>query len=457
MICMDAHEQVRMVSMIGVPRTRAGACRRYALVCFLSLLPAVGPAQVEGLPRTAEEKPESFFIDVMSFRGSDQLLSRVDVFVQIGYGGLTFVKHDDRYDATYDVSISLLDSANSLVAEKSWTDTIKGVTFEESVSPRPYSMTERTFSVRPGRYILTTIVTDRESKIARRQSRKVLVPDYAHEKFALSDIMLVSRLTQDGSKRTLVPLIGGNVGALGDAFYIFFEAYNDSTLSSVHLVATIADMKGQPLIRADTVEPVSRGKSDLIMRINHASLGVGEYMLVVRAYVPGVKSDPDAPPLGSTTRAIDLRWRGIPRSVKDLDVAIEQLRYIAKDDEMDSLRAAKTPEEKQRQFVAFWKKRDPNPNTPRNERMEAYYARVDYANQHFSHYTEGWKTDMGMVYIMFGPPSSVDRHPYDMDSKPYEIWTYYELNHQFVFVDESGFGDYRLINPMWDVWRRRID
>ena len=446
-----------MLTVVGTSGLGARACRLHALVCFLMWMTVPVPAwgQVEGTQALVEEKPESFFMDVISFRGNNPPQSRVDVFVQVGYGGLSFVKRDDRYYASYEATISVIDSASNLVTEKTWTEEIKDVTFEESVSARPYNLTERIFTVPPGRYTITAIITDRESKVTRRQSRRVLVSDYAHPRFSLSDIMLVSRLTMDGEKRTLVPLIGGNVGSLADNFFAFFEAYNDTTIDSLHLMATVGDAKGATDVRADTTVPVKRGKGDVIMRINHSTLGVGDYMLVIRAFVPGVTPDPASNAIGTTSRSISVQWRGIPRSVKDMDLAIEQVRYIAKDDEMDSLRAAKTTEEKQKRFLAFWKKRDPNPNTPRNERMEQYYARVDYANKHFAHYIEGWKTDMGMVYIMFGPPNSVDRHPYDMDSKPYEIWSYYDLNHQFIFVDETGFGDYRLINPMWDVWRRR--
>jgi hypothetical protein len=86
--------------------------------------------------------------------------------------------------------------------------------------------------------------------------------------------------------------------------------------------------------------------------------------------------------------------------------------------------------------------------------MEEYYIRVQFANKNFAHYIEGWRTDMGMVYIIFGSPNNVDRHPFDIDSKPYEIWSYYDLNHQFTFVDQTGFGDYRLTTPIWEVWQR---
>jgi hypothetical protein len=69
---------------------------------------------------------------------------------------------------------------------------------------------------------------------------------------------------------------------------------------------------------------------------------------------------------------------------------------------------------------------------------------------------EGWRSDRGMVYITLGPPNNIDRHPFDYDAKPYEIWEYYDMNQQFIFVDETGFGDYRLTTPMYgDMYRYR--
>jgi GWxTD domain-containing protein len=104
-------------------------------------------------------------------------------------------------------------------------------------------------------------------------------------------------------------------------------------------------------------------------------------------------------------------------------------------------------EEKKRLFLEFWEKKDPTPGTQENELMNEYYRRVNFSNQNFSGYLEGWKSDMGMVYILFGPPSDIERHPFELQTKPYEVWYYYELNRTFIFVDESGFGEYRLITP----------
>jgi GWxTD domain-containing protein len=130
--------------------------------------------------------------------------------------------------------------------------------------------------------------------------------------------------------------------------------------------------------------------------------------------------------------------------------------YIASGGEVDEIKEAKTQEEKLKNFLEFWKTKDPTPQTEDNPVFDEYYRRVEYANQNFSHYIEGWRTDRGMVFIILGSPNNVDRHPFEYDSKPYEVWEYYQLNKYFVFVDETGFGDYRLSTPLYgDFYRYR--
>lgn len=61
---------------------------------------------------------------------------------------------------------------------------------------------------------------------------------------------------------------------------------------------------------------------------------------------------------------------------------------------------------------------------------------------------------MGMVFILLGSPNNVERHPFDIDSKPYEVWSYYDYNRQVVFLDETGFGDYKLLSNIYDLLQR---
>jgi GWxTD domain-containing protein len=269
--------------------------------------------------------------------------------------------------------------------------------------------------------------------------------------------MLLSKLSVNEGKKTIVPSVSPNVANIPNAFGIFFEAYNARKVDSVRFVAVVLNEKKERQLETDTVEALASGRNEIFMKIDNTRLPIGDYTLYVREFARDSSKDSVASELANTSRYFNLHWRGLPRSVKDLDLAISQLRYIATDAELSYIKEGATPEERQKRFIEYWKKKDPNPNTPRNEKMEQYYAKVEYANKHFSHYVEGWRTDMGMVFIIFGAPNSVDRHPFEVDSKPYEVWSYYDLNHQFVFVDESGFGDYRLTTPIWDVWNRQRD
>jgi GWxTD domain-containing protein len=126
--------------------------------------------------------------------------------------------------------------------------------------------------------------------------------------------------------------------------------------------------------------------------------------------------------------------------------------YIAKGDELDHIKKASNQEEKMSRFIDYWKKKDPTPNTEANEVFNEYYRRISFSNEHFKHYQEGWRTDMGMVYVTLGPPSNVERHPFEYDSKPFEVWDYYDINKRFIFVDQTGFGDYRLLDPVYGSW-----
>jgi GWxTD domain-containing protein len=50
--------------------------------------------------------------------------------------------------------------------------------------------------------------------------------------------------------------------------------------------------------------------------------------------------------------------------------------------------------------------------------MRSYFKRVELANEFFTSYKEGWKTDRGMIYIVFGLPDQV----YKFTDR--EVWSY---------------------------------
>ena len=80
---------------------------------------------------------------------------------------------------------------------------------------------------------------------------------------------------------------------------------------------------------------------------------------------------------------------------------------------------------------------------------------IDYANRMFGNVIPGWKTDRGHVLILHGYPDNVDQQTFSFGTEPWEVWYYYRIGRQFIFVDKTGFGDYELMVPIWDE-RTRI-
>ncbi len=108
------------------------------------------------------------------------------------------------------------------------------------------------------------------------------------------------------------------------------------------------------------------------------------------------------------------------------------LRYLTTRREYDDLSAAfNSPAELKKLVDDFWLNR-----TGSVERskilLEAYYNRVQEANIFFSSYLEGWKTDRGIIYVIYGPPNRVYR------SSEGENWIYGDenssLSYYFVFA-----------------------
>jgi hypothetical protein len=58
--------------------------------------------------------------------------------------------------------------------------------------------------------------------------------------------------------------------------------------------------------------------------------------------------------------------------------------------------------------------------------MRYFFQRVEVANQFFTSYKEGWKTDRGMMLIIYGMPEKIFKF------NDREVWMYGKTNFNFV-------------------------
>ena len=143
----------------------------------------------------------------------------------------------------------------------------------------------------------------------------------------------------------------------------------------------------------------------------------------------------------------------------------EEVGYIITRHERDVFLKLQTDRERDIFVEAFWKHRDPVPETPRNEYEEEHYRRLNYANSTFGRATPlpGWKTDRGRIHILLGPPRNIEQYTNVNGVYPTEIWFYLgdeslglPTGFNIIFFKRNGTGDYVLYSPSVDGPRSLI-
>jgi len=287
-----------------------------------------------------------------------------------------------------------------------------------------------------------------ETQKKGRHQRSVALRNYSTKDILTSDILLLDFYSRDKhGKVTLEPRVSETKDEDSKLLYVYVELYNipenDSLLVEYHVLG-----QDNQIFQSDKYWIRSRGRiTQNIFEISSENLPHGRYITKIKFTTGSVSTTVES--------AFNLYIDGVPLTFTNLEEAIEVLKYIASEKEFKELK--NTPQgKKQEAFIKFWKKNDPTPETLENELRKEYYNRVQFANQHFyGAKRAGWKTDMGWVYIVLGAPDSIDRNPFNQRGafrpgrtvKASELWSYYKFNRQFLFLDELGFGDYRLNNP----------
>ncbi|MCX6567112.1 MAG: GWxTD domain-containing protein [Candidatus Aminicenantes bacterium] len=137
----------------------------------------------------------------------------------------------------------------------------------------------------------------------------------------------------------------------------------------------------------------------------------------------------------------------------------EEVVYIITPKERDVFLQLDSDREREVFIKAFWKQRDPTPDTDKNEYREEHSRRIAFANQWLGRGFPGpgWRTDMGRIYILLGEPKTIDRFENLTQVFPTIIWFYDGMaslglpnSFNVVFFKAEGTGNYVLYSPMKD-------
>lgn len=330
--------------------------------------------------------------------------------------------------------------------------------------------------VPPGNYILNLKVTDyNNSAYVDSVTLTTNIPGFPLDKLCLSDVELASsieRNSQDKNspfyKNTLVVIPNPNrvYGEYLSILHFYIEIYN--VLKNVpgnlfQIKYALLDGSGQVkqqkvLNRTKKVDaPVEIGSVTL------AGLSMGTYFLhFALADTAGVElvskdtrffiyskaeAETQLAAIDETALVEQSGFGGMNET--ELDQDFEYALYVSTPKERELYKSLKDLETKRRFLFYFWQRYDKDPTTPANEFHKDYIERIQEVNQRFGAYKrEGWRTDRGRVFLLYGEPSYINRYPSVGGARPYEVWEYNNIQGgvSFIFADLSGFKDYTLLH-----------
>ena len=424
------------------------------------------------IPISAQTSPQ-LEVDAVSARTNNgSKKTRLDVYTRVPYSSLRFTTSSSGFDARYGVTIEVHElegksGAGNLIDTRIWEQKVSVREFAQTQTDQLYDRAIQSLELAPGNYLLEFQVEDQASREMFVRELPVRVRDLS-KSIAISDLILIDAFDQ--SANSITPTVSNRIGSEQTSFQLFYEIYS-SKPQSVRVareVVRVRKSSGPPSVKSllgigrdeevanaevsyqeTSPKQLRTGRNQYVVEIPLEDFKVGEYIARVSLL------DEQGRVIDRSEKPLTLQWTGLDEHVRDLQDAIAQLSYIAKKGDIDNIKQGKTEQERLVRFLDFWKRRDPTPGTDRNERMEEYYYRITFANRQYGNFGDGWKTDRGQIMVLFGEPDHVERHPYNFDVKPYEVWYYYRIGRRFIFIDESGVGDYELLVPYWDE-RTRI-
>lgn len=386
------------------------------------------PRYLRGLGRLAAGDPLPFVGDMAFLAGPGDSV-RAILGLSLENRALTFQREGNNFVARYEVDLTL-EQPGAPPIPVTRTEAVRVATYQETQRAEESVLFQQNFSVLPGEYTVTVKVRDPVSNAETQAKQTFTAPSFRPA--TTSAPVLAYQATGRASREEPVELVlnpRGAVGYGGDTLLAYIEGY---AFPRPTTIAFEVQTETDSVVYRDSLRFAGdRPVESLVLRLRPDSMALGELRLVV-----GTGDD------RRTTSALvsfSSAW-----VVTNFDEMLTLLRYFGQDNRLSALRSA--PDSTRGDlWRAFYRETDPNPVTPENEALNSYFSRVAEANQRFrDESVSGWRTDRGEVFITLGEPDEIYNSTPAGGGARVIRWTYIPDRVTLFFVDETGFGRYRL-------------
>ena len=411
---------------------------------------------------------QAFNIDNSTFlrKGTKNV---VEVYYEISRNVFQFKKVKESFRSKIRVKTSFI-NRDSIVSSKEFqlidtvpdTNKIRGQAIPEI----------RKFKLKPGEYRVVVKITDLQNKKTYRIDKNSQVKNFSNRELELSDLTLTSLIKKTESKNKFSRYFGYDIIPNADLIFgranhyirSFCEVYNlqyGKNVSDKYRVKYLLKKLGTQQINQETEWQVRKkpGNTAVVLnrkglKIDSVATGAYEFIakLVDNETGATATSQKDVYIINKHIKNSDIvsnKNEKTKYTEAKVDSIFEPMKYLATADEKNIYKKLDNPQAKLVFIKKFWKKRDPNPKTQINEKKRSFEERLMIANRRFStSQKQGYKTDMGRVYIEYGKPNDIIRNQFSVGKKSYQIWQYHAIEggSKFIFIDQIGLGEYDLIH-----------
>ena len=458
--------------MVPYPIKTCKATRMRYLTSFFILCSSISFAQFDKEPNRLDVHGISPVVfEALPYWSSDTTSIDLIVLYRVSPSFLFFAKtnnvQQESYEAKGELVVEILDSNNATVGRDFRPMQIERPSMPaEDALPSEEIQGIFAFKLKKGFFKIILEAKDSESgKSFINRDIKVDARTFSASGLNISPCMFIDPIRYDSSSPGLTVFFpknhGGNV-IIGQTGVCLFQVVSPDTSTDIHLAWKIQnnDEDNDEIVQIIQGEHYSQqtGTLAVIKNTNHVSftlekadahsrfifapipierLDIGTYLftaIVTQGAMKSVKK-----------YTYKVMWPLKPRSLSDPNLAVDALKLIATEEEIDQMSAFSSVKSR-KAFQEFWHKRNPDTTHAYNPVMAEYYRRVDESIKRFSitEKKDGYRTDRGHIYILFGAPSITNRL-LKPNTSPAEIWTYEKLKKRFTFKDSQRNGNYLLV------------
>ncbi|MEJ7813350.1 MAG: GWxTD domain-containing protein [Gemmatimonadaceae bacterium] len=433
----------------------AGSALAGSAGCYRRPRPEVGDAPVGEQPRgrgtrtpnpldptavyaqaglLAESDPIPFVGNVRYLAGRSPDSTLVFLTLSLANRALTFAGEGDGQQAKYQVTVDFRQGSTTVKHFDS-REVVRVGSFRETSRSDESVIFQQFIPAAPGQYVLAVAVRDEGSARNGQHEMLLAIPRLATR--ALSSPIPVYQASPRTTTDSLPELIANPRATVifgrDSVARLYIEGYGLAPNTPV-VLAALGDRNA--VIWRDTV-PLGVGGAlqANVLTIPVSQLGVGRLTIAA--------STQDG---ADTVRTPLFVTFGDEWAIASFDEMLNYLRYFVSPSRLAELRGA-SPETRAAVWGAFYKQSDPDPATPEHEGLRDYFNRLQQANERFREEgTPGWLSDRGRVFVTLGEPDQVlEQGESNMSQRGRaQIWAYAQYRLQLVFVDQTGFGRWRL-------------